>query len=286
MSESPAPGSSGSEVPTSAFTTLAIQLEGHVAKVYLNRPDKANALDEAMWQELRAAMIWADATPEVRVVVLAGHGNHFCSGIDLAMLMGVQQTIKDECQGRTNERLRRVILDLQDCLTSLERCRKPVMAAIHGACVGGGLDMVTAADMRYCSAEAHFSIKEIDIGMVADVGTLQRLPKLVAPGLVREWAYTGRKIRAEEAMACGLVNRVFDSREALEAGVLELAQTIAAKSPLSIRGTKEILNYTRDHSVADGLEHIATWNAAMLVSQDIQAALMASMSRQTPDFRD
>ena len=273
-------------IPLPDLTSLSIRLEDHVARVHLDRPDKANAMDEALWQDLRRAMAWADETQDVRVVVLAGHGRHFCSGIDLAMLMGVQQAIKDDCQGRTNERLRRVILDLQDCLTSLERCRKPVLAAIHGACVGGGLDLVAAADMRYCSAEAHFSIKEIDLGMVADVGSLQRLPKLVPPGLVREWAYTGRRISAQEAQACGLVNRVFDTPEALAAGVLELARTIAARSPLSIRGTKEMLNHARDHSVADGLAHIATWNAAMLVSQDIQAAMMASMSRQTPTFRD
>lgn len=271
---------------TPTFTTLAVRVEEHIAQVQLDRPDKANALNEAAWQELRAVMAWADATPEVRVVVLGGNGKHFCSGIDLAMLMGVQQAIKDACPGRTNENLRRAILDLQDCLTSLERCRKPVLAAIHGACVGGGLDLVAAADLRYCSSDAHFSIKEIEIGMVADVGTLQRLPKLVAPGLVREWAYTGRKIPAEEARACGLVNRVFDTPEALAGGVLELARTIAARSPLSVRGTKEMLNHARDHSVADGLAHIATWNAAMLVSQDIQAAMMASMSRQTPEFRD
>jgi len=272
--------------PTPTFTTLAVRVEEHIARVQLDRPDKANALNEAAWQELRAVMAWADATPEVRVVVLGGNGKHFCSGIDLAMLMGVQQAIKDECPGRTNENLRRAILDLQDCLTSLERCRKPVLAAIHGACVGGGLDLVAAADLRYCSSDAHFSIKEIEIGMVADVGTLQRLPKLVPPGLVREWAYTGRKVPAEEARSCGLVNRVYDTPEALEAGVMDLARTMAARSPLSIRGTKEMLNHARDHSVADGLAYIATWNAAMLVSQDIQAAMMAGMTRQTPEFRD
>lgn len=275
---------SESSLPT--FTTLAVHLADHIARVELDRADKANAMNEALWRELRTAMTWADASPEVRVVVLSGRGKHFCSGIDLAMLMGVQQTIKDECPGRTNERLRAVILDLQDCLTSLERCRKPVVAAIHGACVGGGLDLVAAADLRFASVDAHFSIKEIDLGMVADVGTLQRLPKLVAPGLVREWAYTGRKISAAEASACGLVNRVFDTPEALEAGVLEVARAIAARSPLSIRGTKEMLNHARDHSVADGLAYIATWNAAMLVSQDIQAALMAGMTKQTPTFRD
>ncbi len=274
------------DAPIPTFTALVVRVEDHVARVELNRPEKANALDEALWRELRAAMAWADAAAEVRAVVLSGRGKHFCSGIDLAMLMGVQQAIKDECPGRTNERLRAVILDLQDCLTSLERCRKPVLAAIHGACVGGGLDLVAAADLRYASADAHFSIKEIDLGMVADVGTLQRLPKLVAPGLVREWAYTGRRIPAAEAGACGLVNRVFDTPEALEAGVLEVARAIAAKSPLSIRGTKEMLNHARDHSVADGLAYIATWNAAMLVSQDIQAALMAGMTKQAPTFRD
>lgn len=268
------------------FTTLTTELNQGVAVVRLNRADKANAMNEAMWTEIRDAFRWADSTPEVRVVVLAGNGKHFCSGIDLTMLMGVQQIIKNDCQGRANEHLRRIILELQDCLTSLEACRKPVLAAIQNACVGGGVDLVAAADMRYCSQEAYFSIKEIDMGMVADVGTLQRLPKLVAPGLVREWAYTGRRISADEAQKAGLVNRVFDTPEALEAGVMEIAREIAAKSPLSIRGTKEMLNYVRDHNTADSLNYIATWNAAMLVSQDIQAAVMASMMKQTPTFKD
>ncbi len=268
------------------FTTLIVGHQQGIASIRLNRPDKANSMNEAMWREIGEAFHWADTTPEVRVVVLSGNGRHFCSGIDLMMLMGVQQAIKDACQGRAAEKLRGMILQLQDSLNSLERCRKPVLVAIHGACVGAGLDLVAAADMRYCTASAHFSIKEIDIGMVADVGSLQRLPKLVAPGLVREWAYTGRKITAPEAAACGLVNQVFESDELMEAGVLEIAGQIAGKSPLSIRGTKEMLNYTRDHSVADGLAAIATWNAAMLVSQDIQTAMMAAMSKQTPVFRD
>ena len=161
-----------------------------------------------------------------------------------------------------------------------------MLAAVHGACLGGGLDLIAASDLRYCAAGAYFSLKEIDIGMVADVGSLQRLPKLVSPGLVREWAFTGRRIEAAEALSCGLVNRVFETREALEAGVLELARTIAAKSPLSIRGTKEMLNFSRDHSVAEGLNYIAAWNAAMLVSQDLMAAGMAAMSKETPAFKD
>jgi len=266
--------------------TLSINVADHIATVRLNRPDKANAMNAAMWQDIRTAFTWIDAQPEARVAVLEGEGKHFTSGIDLQMFMNLLPQIKNDCEARTRENLRRVILDMQDTLTSLERCRKPVLVAIHGACIGGGVDLICCADMRYCSAEATFSIKEIDIGMTADVGTLQRLPKLVGDGVVRELAYTGRKVDASEAQRIGLVNRVFDTREALQAGVRELAATIAAKSPLSVRGTKEMLNYSRDHSVADGLNYIATWNAAMLMSNDLTAAMMAGMSKQTPTFKD
>ncbi|MFG6466260.1 crotonase/enoyl-CoA hydratase family protein [Roseateles sp. BYS87W] len=266
--------------------TLAITLQDHIATVRLNRPDKANAMNATMWQDFRRAFDWLDGQPECRVVVLDGEGKHFTAGIDLQMMMGLAPQIQDPCDGRTREALRRVILDMQDTLTSLERCRKPVLAAIHGACVGGGIDLICAADMRYCSADAYFSIKEIDIGMVADVGTLQRLPKLIgSQGLVRELAYTGRRVEAAEAQAIGLVNRVFDTRETLQAGVRQIAASIAAKSPLSIRGTKEQLNFARDHSVADGLNYIATWNAGMLMSEDLTRALMAGKGA-APTFRD
>ncbi len=272
-------------IPT--LTTLSLSLADKVATVSLNRPDKANAMNWEMWQDIRSAMQWADRTPEVRAVVLQGEGKHFTSGIDLTMMMGLQAQIKDDCDGRMREKLRQLILELQDTLSSIERCRKPVLAAIHAGCVGGGVDLICCTDMRYCSADAYFTIKEIDIGMVADVGTLQRLPKLIgSQGLVRELAYTGRKVDAEEALRIGLVNRVFATREALYAGVREVALSIAAKSPLSIRGTKEMLNYSRDHSVADGLNHIATWNSAMLMSQDLVSAMMASMAKQTPQFKD
>ena len=271
-------------IPT--FTALQLTLDRHIAHVRLNRPDKANAMSREIWSELRTAFAWIDATPEARVAILSGNGAHFTSGIDLAMLAGVADEVDDDCEARKREKLRRVILELQDTLTSLERCRKPVIAAIHGACIGGGIDLICCADMRYCSSEAFFSIKEIDMGMTADVGTLQRLPKLIGDGMVRELAYTGRKFAADEAHSLGLVNRVFAKPEALMAGVMEIAVEIAAKSPLAIRGTKEMILYARDHSVADGLNYIATWNAAMLMSSDLQEAMMAGMQKAVPKFRD
>ena len=269
------------------YDTLKVSLDGAIATVRLNRPDKANALNLPMWHEIRRAFQWIDETPAARVAILEGEGRHFTSGIDLAMMAGLLPQVHDDCDGRAREKLRRVILDLQDTLTSLERCRKPVLAAIHGACVGGGVDLICCADMRYAAADAQFSIREIDIGMVADVGTLQRLPKIVgSAGWVRELAYTGRTVDAAEARAMGLVDRVYDTREALHAGVREIAAAIAAKSPLSIRGVKEMLNYARDHSVVDGLNHVATWNAAMLMSEDLMAAMAAAPQRKPPTFRD
>ena len=268
------------------FETLSVTVEAHIATVRLNRPDKANAMNLAMWHDIRNAFKWIDDRPEARVAILEGEGKTFTSGIDLTMMMGLGPQIQDDCDGRMRESLRRIILDLQDTLSSLERCRKPVLAAIHGACIGGGIDLISCADMRYCSADAYFSIKEIDIGMVADVGTLQRLPKLIDDGMARELAYTGRRVDAAEACAIGLVNRKYESREAMAAGVREIAASIAAKSPLAIRGTKEMMNYARDHTIADGLNYVATWNAAMLMSDDLQKAMMAAMSKQAPQFKN
>ncbi len=268
------------------FETLTVSLDQHIATVRLNRPEKLNAMNAAMWQDIRQAFRWVDETPEARVAVLQAEGRFFTAGIDLQMMRDAAPQNTNACAGRTRETLRRNILDMQDTLTSLERCRKPVLAAIHGGCIGGGIDLITCADMRYASSDATFTIKEIDIGMTADVGTLQRLPKLVGEGITRELAYTGRTFDAAEAKEIGLVNRVFDSREALYAGVREIAVTIAAKSPLSIRGTKEMITYARDHSVADSLNYIATWNAAMLMSEDLTAAMTAHVTKQAPKFKD
>ena len=269
-----------------SLTTITLELEQGIAEVRLNRPDKSNAMNDAMWQEIRQAFDWVDATPEARVAILSGAGRNFCAGIDLAMMAGIQQRIAHADGARSREALRRLILDLQDCLSSLERCRKPVIAAIQGACIGGALDLVTSCDMRYAAADAVFSVREFDLGMVADVGTLQRLPHLVGDGMARELAYTGRNFTADEAERMGLANRIFASPEALTAAVREIAATIAAKSPLATRGLKEVMNFSRDHSVADGLNFVATWNAALLLSGDLSESMLAMREKRAPRFSD
>jgi len=268
------------------LTTMAIVLNEGLAEITLNRPERSNAINQAMWQELRMAFSWADEHDEVRVVMLSGAGRNFCAGIDLAMLAGVAERVAHRDPAREREALRRVILDLQDCLSTIERCRKPVLAAIHGACIGGAIDLVSCCDMRYAAADVHFAVREIDVGMTADVGTLQRLPRLVADGIAREMAYTGRKVDGFEAKLIGLINQLFETPETLLDGVREIARTIAAKSPLAIRGSKEMLNYGRDHSVADGLNYVATWNASMLTSSDLEEAMTAMREKRPPSFSD
>ncbi|MDX1908048.1 MAG: crotonase/enoyl-CoA hydratase family protein [Bacteroidia bacterium] len=268
------------------FQTLSLDIQDHIAQLRFNRPEKANALNQTAWEEMQAAFEYLDGHEPVRVIVLAGEGKHFCAGIDLEMLMSISQQMNGTCEGRKREGLRRTVLKLQDCVSAIERCRKPVLAAIHGGCIGGGIDIVSACDMRYATDDAYFTVKEIDMGMVADLGTLQRLPRLIPDGIARELAYTGRKMAGPEAMTVGLVNRTFADRDSLLAGVTDIARTIAAKSPLSVRGTKEMILYTRDHDIADGLNYIATWNAGMLLSEDLMQAFQASMTKQPPVFRD
>ncbi|WP_372023376.1 crotonase/enoyl-CoA hydratase family protein (plasmid) [Tistrella mobilis] len=268
------------------FTTLTVTLENAVARVTLNRPDKANAMNAPMWVELKAAMEWLDETPQARIGIITGAGRFFTAGIDLAMLGAMKDEVADGCDGRRGEKLRRQILDIQDTVTSVERCRKPVIAAVNGPCVGGGIDLITACDMRYAAEDAWFSVKEVDMGLAADVGTLQRLPKIVGEGMARELAYTARKVTAAEAEAMQLINRRFPTVDALNEGVQAIAAGIAAKSPLAIRGTKEMITYVRDHSVADGLNYIATWNAAMLLSDDLTEAMAAFFEKRPASFHD
>jgi enoyl-CoA hydratase len=266
------------------FTSLVVESKDGVARLRLDRPGQANALDRTLWTELREAVEELDADPAVRVIVLSGNGKHFCAGIDLGMLASLQPADAD--RARAAEQLRRTILDLQAVITSVERCRVPVVAAVHGACVGAGIDLVTACDLRYATADASFVVKEIDMAVVADVGTLQRLPKIVGEGVTRELAYTGRAVPGTEAYQLRLVNGVYPTPEELTAAVDELAAGLAAKSPLTLRGTKHAITYARDHTVADSLDQVATWNAGMLMSADLQEAVSAAMERRAAVYRD
>lgn len=266
------------------YETLELSVDGHVAEVHLNRPDKANAMNRQMWIDLQACFEWLDEEDSVRAVILAGSGKHFCAGIDLEMLG--QMFGEGMEPARRAEAFRRHVLELQDNLSAIEKCRKPVLAAIHHSCVGGGIDMVTCCDMRYASEDAWFSVREVDVGLAADVGTLQRLPKLIPDGVAREMAYTCRSVDAEEAKALGLVNRVYENRDLMMADVRSIAAGIAAKSPIAVRGTKEMILYTRDHSVSDGLNYVATWNAGMLSSHDVREAMTAKMEKRAANFDD
>ena len=266
---------------------FTLNIDNKVAQLAFNRPDKANSLHYEAWLEYKEALLYCDKTPEVRAIVLSGNGDKiFCAGIDLTMLMSINEFINDDCEGRKREKFRGFLLNFQEILTTAERISKPVLSAVHGGCIGGGLDIICATDMRYCTTDAYFVIKEIDLGMVADLGTLQRLPKLISDGLTRELAYTGRNLLANEALQCGLVNHVFENKDIMLAEVTKIAEMIASKSPLSVRGSKRNIIFARDHSVTESLEYISNWNAAMFYSNDLMEAFKSSMTKEKPNFKD
>ncbi len=269
----------------SDYNAFKVELNDKIAHVQINRPDKINAMNADFWSEIRDIFAWIEETPEVRVVVLSGAGKHFSSGIDLMLLAQVGAQLGKEV-GRNARALKRKIEELQSSFNAVDTCSKPVIAAIQGYCLGGAIDLISACDMRYSTIDAQFAIKEIDVGMTADVGTLQRLPHIIGDGMMREMAYTGRTVLGEEAQRIGLVNSTYADQDALMEGVFAIARTIAQKSPIAVQGSKEMIRYMRDHTVADGLNYIATWNAAMLQSEDLRVAMAAHMSKQAPEFKD
>ncbi len=273
------------------YECFDVEVNDKIGHVRMIRPDKANSMVASFWRDLPEIVDGLSASGEVRAIVLSGEGRHFCSGMDLSVF-GSDDTIGPDGaasgghRSRRNERFRSTALKLQDTFSCLERARVPVLCAIQGACIGGGIDMVSAADMRYATENAYFSIQEINIGMTADVGTLQRMPKLVAEGIVRELAFTGRRWSAAEAHAAGFVNAVFPDHATMIASVMETAAEIASKTPMAIWGTKRSMNFGRDHSVADGLEFIANWNAAMFDTDDMAEAFAAQMEQRSAEFPD
>lgn len=256
---------------------------GSVAHIVMNRPEKANAMNQAFWDDLPRIIRTLDRDPAIRAAVISGEGRHFTSGIDLSSFDGILGLTQKE-PGRGAFALRQLILDLQESFTAMERARFPVIAAIHGACIGGGIDLTTAVDIRLASADATFAVEEINVGMAADVGTLQRLPKIIAPGIARELCFTGRRFSAEDAKGFGFLNAVHADREAVVEAALAMAGDIASKSPLAIAGIKRSLNYAVDHPTEDALEQIATWNAGMLRPEDLMEAIQSRSANRNGTF--
>ena len=269
------------------YKCFDVEESGGVAHVRLSRGEKLNTMIPEFWSELPAIVDEISDSGRARVIVLSAQGRHFCAGMDLSVFSG-DASLESEASeiGRRRANLRLSLLHLQRSFTALEEARMPVLAAIQGACVGGGVDLVTAADCRYATADAWFSIHEINIGMTADVGTLQRLPKLIPSGVAREYAYTGRRMPAERAHQLGLVNEVFDDQESMMDAVMETASEIASKSPLALHGTKEAINYSRDHPVEDSLRHIALWQSGMFHPEDLEESFKAGAEGRTPSYAD
>ena len=264
--------------------------EEGVGHLILDKGEDLNKMTMNFWYELPKILDEIDKDASLRVLILSSTGKHFCAGMDLKNF----GTLGNDAEKKTNvpdkarigESLYRVAKELQDMLSKLEKLRIPVLAGIQGGCIGGGLDLVTAADMRFASKDAFFCIQEVNIGMAADIGTLQRLPRVIPEGKVRELAYTGRRMPAEEALEAGLVNKVYESHEEMVSGLKEMAAVIASKSPLAVYGTKAILNFSRDHTIAEGLEYNALWSGAMLPQEDMAEAMMSNIEKREPEFKD
>jgi enoyl-CoA hydratase len=241
-------------------------------------------MNRAFWSEFPQAVQALDAEGEARVLIISSTGKHFCAGMDLEVFTQPDPQMFNGEAGRRAEAMRRLVTQLQQCFSVLEEIRIPVLCAIQGGCIGGALDLVCAADMRYCTEDAFFTIKETELGMTADLGTLQRLPQLIAPGLARELAYTARKMKADEAHISGLVNCVYPDGKRMLEGVNRIAEEIALRSPLAVTGCKQMINYARDHSLADSLSYMATWQAGMFQPADMMQTFSAKMSGKPPEF--
>lgn len=263
---------------------IAVDRSEGVAHVELVRSAKFNAMDHDFFAELGDTFRKLGADPAVRAILLSGRGRHFSAGLDLEY--AASQFKPNADPGRAAEGRLRHIQWLQDAFSAVEAARAPVIAAIHGGCIGAGVDLAAACDLRVASHDAFFQIAEVDVAITADLGTLQRLGHLVPGGILRELTYTGRRLEADEAARYGFVNALADDRDSAVAAGLELARTIAAKSPLAVAGAKASLNYSRGRPVEEGLRQVGLWNAATLVSADLTAAIQARMTKSVPRFGD
>ena len=269
------------------FNCFKLDVKNHVGNLVLSRPDELNTMSRDFWVELGEVLEVINKDSDIRVVVMSSTGKHFCAGMDLNAFTNGVDNIPDDKKpdhARIGEAVYRVAKELQEYISTLEKIRVPVIAAIHGGCIGGAVDMVTACDIRLASDDAFFCIQEINIGMAADVGTLQRLPKIIPDSKMREMAYTGRRMYAEEAKEAGLVSGTYGSQEELIEAANKLASEIASKSPVAIYGLKAVMNYSRDHNVNDSLEYNALWSGAMLSQKDMTEQMTANMEKREAEF--
>ena len=263
-------------------TCFSLSSTDDVAHLVLSRPAELNTMHPTFWRELDELLTQIHQEGQARALVISSTGKHFSAGMSLETFAGAIQMDDQSAEGRAA--IYDLLVDIQATFTKIENLRIPVICAIQGGCIGGAVDMVTAACIRYASADVFFCIQQINIGMVADVGTLQRLPKLIPFAVVKEMAYTGRRLPAARAMAYGLVNEVFDTHEATVAAALQCAKEIAAKPPVAIWGTKHAVTYARDHSVEDSLRQMGWLQGAVWSNAHVREAIAAMKERRTGDF--
>jgi enoyl-CoA hydratase len=273
------------------YSCFDVSIANDVAHIVLNRPDKRNSMIHEFWDELPTIVQNIDQNSTARVIVLSSTGPHFTSGLDTSIFgSSVESSDNPEdvekSKRQRSAKLYNTIKHMQKSFTCLEQCRIPVIAAIQGGAIGGGVDLVTACDLRYMTEDGFLSIYEINIGMTADVGTFPRITHLLPEGIVKELAYTGRRISAQEAKQHGLVNEIYTDHEAMLEATMGIARQIATKAPLAVYGSKKIINYSRDHSTADSLDYISLWNASMLQPDEISEAFAAAQEEREGDFVD
>jgi enoyl-CoA hydratase len=264
------------------LTCFSLSTTGHVAHLVLNRPEAMNTMHPTFWRELDQVLTHIHSAGEARVLLISSTGKHFSAGMALETFGGAISMDDQSPEGRAA--MADLLAGMQATFTKLETLRIPVIAAIQGGCIGGAVDLVTACCIRYATPDTFFCIQEINIGMVADVGTLQRLPKLVPLAVVKELAYTGRRLSAQKALGYGLVNEVFDSAEAMLAGALQCAQEIAAKPPVAIWGTKQAIHYARDHAVDDALRQMGWLQGAIWSNQHVRESVTAMKEKRAGEF--
>ena len=267
------------------MTCFELNIEDRVAHMVLNRPEKRNSMNRAFWKELPEMINDIDDNSRARVIVISSKGPHFTSGIDTSLFKELsisKKAIIDHAHAAFYQEVKQ----LQNTFTVLENARLPILVAVQGGCIGGGLDFITACDMRYATKDAFFTLFETNIAMTADVGTFPRLAKLIPEGFVKEMAYTGERISAQDAFRFGLVNKLFETQEDMMKHVFDIARTIASKAPTAVAGCKTLINYSRDHNTTDVLDYIALWNASHFKIEEVLEAMRAGKEGTNGNFAD